>query len=157
MFFRWQYLVAALALCVVVVGCGSDDPVSPQEEHFEPDGLVLIESGRRFFRYFQGEIDAGSGRTNHLDVPLGDETPHWRIQFLDENGDDLAIPDDTEFTFGWEIADESIVEVAQDPGDEGKFEFHLRGLAEGETTIRLLVNHGGHSDFRTAPIPVHVD
>ena len=153
MFFRWQYLVAVLALCLV--GCGSDDPVSPQEEHFEPEGLVLIDSGRRFFRYFQGRIDAGSGRADHLDAPLGEETPHWRIQFLDENGDDLAIPND-EFTFGWEIADESIVEVVQDADDVGKFEFHLRGRAEGETTIRLLVNHGGHSDFRTAPIPVHV-
>ncbi len=154
MFFRLKYLVAVLALCVV--GCGSDDPVSPQEEHFEPEGLVLIESGRRFFRYFQGEIDAGSGRDDHLDVPLGDETPHWRVQFLDENGDDLASPDDTEFTLGWEIADETIVEVVQDEGDEGKFEFHLHGLKEGETTIRLLVNHGGHADFRTTPLPVHV-
>ena len=79
MFFRLKYLVAVLALCVV--GCGSDDPVSPQEEHFEPEGLVLIESGRRFFRYFQGEIDAGSGRTDHLDVPLGEETPTGASNF----------------------------------------------------------------------------
>ena len=154
MFFRLQYLVAVLALCVV--GCGSDDPVSPQEEHFEPKGLVIIESGRPIFRYFQGRIDASGGLADHLDAPLNEETPHWRIQFLDENGDDLASPDYPEFTLGWEIADTDILEVVQDPGDEGKFEFHLRGLKEGETTITLMVNHGGHADFRTVAIPVHV-
>ena len=38
----------------------------------------------------------------------------------------------------------------------GKFEFQLRGLKVGETTIELQVTHDDHVDFRTIPIPVRV-
>ncbi len=154
MFFRLQYIVVALTL--FVVGCGSDDPMSHQEEHFEPEGLVLVDSGTRFFRYFQGQIDANDGRADHLEVPLGGETAHWSIRFLDEEGHEIAPPDDPDFTFTWTIADPTVVEVLQDDGDEGKFEFHLRGLKADETTIILEVTHSGHVDFRTVPIAVHV-
>ena len=123
---------------------------------FEAEGLVLIESGYRFFRYFQGEIDAGEGRVSELTVPLG-LTPHWRVLFLDEHGEEMDPPDDPEFTFGWTIADADILEVHQDEGDEGTFDFHLRGLQEGETTIVLEVRHEGHVDYRTQPIPLHVE
>lgn len=126
------------------------------EEEFEAEGLVIIESGFRFFRYFKGEIDSGEGRAEVLEAPIG-MTPHWRIMFLDENGDEIDPPDDPEFTFGWTIADPDILEVVQDEGDEGSFEFHLRGLHEGETTIVLKVEHDGHTDFSTQPIPVHVE
>ena len=125
-------------------------------EEFEAEGLVIIESGVRFFRYFQGEIDSGDGRVSELTAPIG-MTPHWRIMFLDEHGDEIDPPDDPEFTFGWTIADTDVVEVVQDEGDEGSFEFHLRGLHEGETTIVLKVDHDGHTDFSTQPIPVHVE
>ena len=126
------------------------------EEEFAAEGLVLIESGVRFFRYFQGEIDSGDGRVSELDVPIG-LTPHWRIKFLDENGDEIDPPEDPEFTFGWTIADPNVVEVVQDEGDEGSFEFHLRGLQEGETTIVFEVRHDGHVDYMTQPIHVHVE
>ena len=36
-----------------------------EKERFEPGGLVLIDSGNRFFRYFQGQIDASGGRAGH--------------------------------------------------------------------------------------------
>ena len=48
------------------------------------------------------------------------------------------------------------LEVVQDADDVGKFDFHLRGLKVGETTIELQVTHDDHVDFRTIPIPVHV-
>ena len=160
MFFRrntFQRIFAAVAvLTFFVIGCGSDDPMSHQEEHFEPEGLVIIESGRRFFRYFRGQIDASGGRLDHLDAPLNEETPHWSIRFLDEDGDEIAPPDDPDFKFTWAIADPTVLEVVQDADDVGKFDFHLRGLKVGETTIELQVTHDDHVDFRTMPIPVHV-
>ena len=48
------------------------------------------------------------------------------------------------------------MEVYQAPADVGKFEFQLRGLKVGETTIVLEVTHDDHIDFRTVPIPVRV-
>ena len=125
-------------------------------EHFEPEGLVLIDSGNRFFRYFQGETDASGGRVGHLRVPNGGLTPKWSIHFLDEDGDEIDPPDEPGFKFTATIADPTVVEVHQEPADVGKFEFQLRGLKAGETTIVLEVTHDDHIDFRTIPIPVRV-
>ncbi len=153
----FQRTFAAVAvLTFFVIGCGSDDPMSHQEEHFEPEGLVIIDSGNRFFRYFQGQIDASGGRKDHLDAPLNEETSHWSIRFLDDHGDEIDPPDDPDFKFTWAIADPTVLEVVQDADDVGKFDFHLRGLKVGETTIELQVTHDDHVDFRTIPIPVHV-
>ncbi len=152
-----QRTFAAVAvLALFVIGCGSDDPMSEHEEHFEPEGLVLIDSGNRFFRYFEGQIDASGGRADHLEVPNGGLTAKWTIMFLDHDGDEIAPPDDPDDSFTWEIADATVVEVHQEPADVGKFEFQLRGLKAGETTIELQVAHDDHIDFRTIPIPVRV-
>ena len=153
----FQRTFAAVAvLTLFVIGCGSDDPMSEHEEHFEPEGLVIIDSGNRFFRYFRGQIDASGGRSDHLEAPLNEETSHWSIRFLDEDGDEIAPPDDPDFKFTWSIADPTVLEVVQDADDVGKFDFHLRGLKVGETTIELQVSHDDHVDWRTIPIPVHV-
>ena len=125
-------------------------------EHFEPEGLVLINSGNRFFRYFQGWIDASGGRVGHLRVPNGGLTPKWSIHFLDEDGDEIDPPDGPDFKFTATIANPTVVEVYQAPADVGKFEFQLRGLKVGETTIELQVTHDDHIDFRTIPLPVRV-
>ena len=150
-------IAAAAVLALFVAGCGKDDPVSPQEEHYEVEGLVLVDSGNRFFRYFQGKIDSSDGRVDVLKVPHGELTSYWSIRFLDANGNEMAPPSGEGFKFTWVIADPLVVEVVQDEGDEGKFEFYLRGLDEGETTIVLQISHEGHVDFRTHPIPVHVE
>ena len=48
-----QHTFAAVAiLTLFVISCGSEDPMSEHEEHFEPEGLVLIDSGNRFFPLF---------------------------------------------------------------------------------------------------------
>lgn len=151
------FYIALAALALFVGGCGKDDPTSSQEEHFQPEGLVLVDSGNRFFRYFKGNIDTGEGREDHLAIHPGELGPHWTIRFLDENGNEIPPPTGANYKFTWTIADPTIVEVFQDPGDEGKFEFHLRGLKEGETTITLEVSHTDHIDFRTIPIEVHVE
>ena len=127
-----------------------------EKERFEPEGLVLIDSGNRFFRYFQGQIDASGGRAGHLEVPNGGLTAKWRIMFLDDHGDEIDPPDDPDSRFTSTIADPSVVEIYQAPADVGKFEFQLRGLKADETTIILEVTHNDQVNFRTAPIPVHV-
>ena len=127
-----------------------------EKERFEPEGLVLIDSGNRFFRYFQGQIDASGGRVGHLRVPNGGFTAKWSIVFLDHDGDEIDPPDEPDFKFTATIADPTIVEVYQAPTDVGKFEFQLRGLKVGETTIVLEVTRDDHIDFRTVPIFVRV-
>ena len=150
-------IATAAVLTVFLAACGKDDPLTPQEEHYEAEGLVLIDSGERFFRYFQDRIDSDNGRVEALEVPHGQLTSKWSIHFLDEDGNEMAPPGGEGHTFTWEIADKSIVEVVQDEGDEGKFVFYMRGLEDGETTIKLQISHEGHADFTTLPIPVRVE
>ena len=40
--------------------------------------------------------------------------------------------------------------------EDGAWAFHIAGLAEGETTIRIKINHGGHVDFVSGEIEIHV-
>ena len=151
---RW--IVTAAVFAVFASGCGKEGPITQQEEHYEAEGLVLVDSGERFFRYFQGRIDSGDGRAEILAVAHGEVTSKWSIRFLDRDGNEMAPPTGEGFSFTWEIADTSIVEVVQDPGEAGKFVFALRGLEDGETTIRLQISHEGHVDFTTVPLPVYV-
>ncbi|MCY3765394.1 MAG: hypothetical protein OXH06_08205 [Gemmatimonadetes bacterium] len=151
-----HWIAMAAVLAVFLSGCGKEDPISQQEEHYEAEGLVLLDSGERFFRYFQGRIDSGDGRAEALEVGHGEVTSKWSIRFLDRDGNEMAPPTGEGFSFTWEIADTSIVEVVQDASEVGKFVFALRGLKDGETTIKLQIAHEGHIDFTTVPLPVHV-
>ncbi|MCH2663482.1 hypothetical protein MK139_04005 [bacterium] len=155
--YQGAFLALAFTMVAVFAGCGSDDPTSTQEVHYEAEGLVLVDSGVRFFRYFQGNIDSTGNNASHLEAKVGELTNHWGIRFLDSAGSELAPPKTPEWKFTWVIADPTVLEVFQDPGEEGDFEFHLRGLKAGETTIILEITHGEHADFRTKPIPVHVE
>ena len=49
-----------------------------------------------------------------------------------------------------------MVEVWQHPGEEGGYEFHLRGKKSGETTIEFKVNHDGHADFTSGDVKIVV-
>ncbi len=151
-----RLIATAAVLAVFASGCGKEDPITQQEEHYEAEGLVLLDSGQRFFRYFQGRIDSGDGRAEALDVAHGEVTSKWSIRFLDKDGNEMAPPTGEGFSFTWEIADKDIVEVVQDAAEVGKFVFALRGLEDGETTIKLQIAHEGHIDFTTVPLPVHV-
>ena len=51
--------------------------------------------------------------------------------------------------------DDAIVEIDQD--EPGEFEFHLKGIEAGTTTLELFVLHEGHVDVRTIEIPIIVE
>jgi hypothetical protein len=142
------------ASIIVVSGCKvEDDPVSAQEDHFQPEGLVVLTSAYDTVAYyFQGVVRIG----DTLKAPTGNTlSPHWTIEFLDASRKKLAYPSTATHKLGWTIADQSIAQMFRHDGDE--YEFHLRGLAEGKTTITFKILHGDHADFTSKPVPVLVD
>ena len=149
--------IGVAILAVIAGGCifddEKDDPSAPQQDHFEAEGVVLIDSGVRFFHMLRGEIDTSEGKVDTLAVPVG-LSPHWEIRFLDENEQEINPPDDANKSLGWVIADKSVVEMYRHDGQE--WEFHLNGLKVGETTIEFRVMHNDHYDFHTPSIPVSV-
>ena len=139
-------------LFLILTGCGDDDnPVDHgEEDHAEAVGLIIRSSGEELVRYENGEVDGV------IEVGHERETPLLTVRFIAEDGD-LFVPDaDEGFSLGWEIGDEEIAEVEHHEED-GPWAFHIAGLEEGETTLVLKLNHGGHADFVSKEIEIHVE
>jgi len=144
-----SFLITAFLL-IALYGCSKDDPVTPQEEHFEAIGMYFSTSGIKLAQILRGET------TDTLVAPLGGLSDHINIQFFDENENIIDPPSDEDKHLDWAIDDESVVEVFQHEGEEGGYEFHLRGLKEGVTNIEFFVVHVDHNDYRSGKIPVKV-
>lgn len=136
---------------VLISSCSDEDPVSPQEEHYEAYGLEIQTSGIKIASIFKGVTK------DTLIVPEGALTDHWKVKFFSEDSTFLDDPDESKYSLGWEIQNSSIVGVYQHEGEEGGFELHLEGLSEGETKIEFFIKHQEHNDFRSGQLPVRVE
>ncbi|MCZ7555048.1 MAG: hypothetical protein M5R41_01425 [Bacteroidia bacterium] len=133
---------------LTITGC-EDDHVHPAGDHFEAIGVVLYRGDTAVFSILRGV----TGDT--LSIASGVTGEDYDVRFYDAD-ERIVEADDDHSTLGWEIGDSSLLEVVQDPGKEGKFEFRLRGKAAGSTTLELQILHEGHADFRSGKIPVRV-
>lgn len=150
MFSLVRYLSLSVFL-LLIFSCSEEDPTEPHHEHFEASGMVLIKSGERFFKVFKGEIIS---ETKMLEVPLNGLTDHYAVKFLDDEGNEFDPPTDPDKSLDWEITDPEIVEVYRHNITD--WDFHLRGLKEGDTEIEFRVLHIDHFGFRTPKIPLKV-
>lgn len=138
-------------LSISLFSCSEDDPVQPQEEHFEAIGMVFESSGIRLASILRGVTE------DILEAPEEGMSEHINIKFYDEDENIIDPPTDEDKSLAWEIDDPSILSIWQHEGEEGGFEFHLKGESEGETYIEFFVNHNDHHDYRSGKIPVHVE
>jgi hypothetical protein len=137
---------------ILFFSCGGDEnPLPPQEEHFEAEGIVFLQSGITVASIFQGVT------TDTLIAPAGGRSDHFDVKFYDENQNVIDPPSDANKSLAWEIDNEAILAVWQHPGEEGGYEFHLDGLAEGNTHIEFFIVHEGHNDYRSGKIPVRIE
>ena len=144
--------LSIFALALFIVGCGDNPVDNDHEEHAgaEAVGLIIRDSGTEIVRIEDGQV------TGDIEVGHGLETALLSVRFIAENGD-LFTPDaDDGYALDWEIADESIAEVEHHEED-GAWAFHIVGLEEGQTTIRIKINHGDHPDFTSPEIEIHVE
>ncbi|MFO7523949.1 MAG: hypothetical protein R6W68_00715 [Ignavibacteriaceae bacterium] len=144
-------LSISILLIILLFGIGcSDDPVSTQEEHFEAEGIVFLQSGIKIADIFRGVT------SDILYAPVDSMTAGIDVKFYNSNQEMIDPPNDPDLTFAWEIDNTLIVDVWQHPGEEGGFEFHLEGLLADTTLIEFFILHEGHADFRSGKIPVVV-
>jgi hypothetical protein len=143
-------LTGIFLLLFILVSC-SDDPVTPQEDHFEAEGIVFLQSGIKIAEIFRGVT------TDTLLAPRGALSAGIDVKFYNSNQEMINPPDPAEQSFAWQIDNPALVEVWQHPGEEGGYEFHLRGLADGVTQIEFFIMHEGHADFRSGKITVAVE
>lgn len=140
-----------LFAAIIINGCKEENPIDPGE-HIEAEGLRLYQSGVKVFEYYQGVFTAGFDTVYAIKDSL---TEDFHVKFLDDKKNEFTPTDDDE-KFGTVITDTTIVTFYQHPGEEGEFEFHLRGKKNGQTSIKLQVIHNDHADFTTPLFPVVV-
>lgn len=148
------HLVAVLLTSALLwTGC-QNSTSSGEDEELDPFGVALIMNGVEIAKQENSEVSYHEG--DHLELDAGEETSLITVRFIDEDGDRFQ-PNEN-FSLRWLIDDEDVLEVEQHEED-GPWNFHLVGLAEGETTIRFLLWHdsGDHEDFTSLPFEVHVE
>lgn len=145
-------LAAAVLASLAFVAACSDDPVAPDDDHAEAEGVQLILNGETIASY-DGDSQTWNGE---MEVEVGQETAHIAVRFVDHDGD--AIPLEDNLYLEVEVEDESIAEFEQD--EPGEFGGHLHGESVGETDVTFRLMHGavgsGHADFETTPVHAHV-
>ncbi len=139
------------------VGCDDDDPLSPPEDHFEAVGLQIVQSGNVIFSYYGPDYAPGTTLTDDTIKISQGLSDHWDVKFYDEDSLVIDPPDDADKSFSAVFSDPTVAELWWHEGEEGEFEFHMKGLKEGFTTVEFKVLHNDHADFTTLPIPVMVD
>lgn len=143
------YFFAIITFSFLIVSC-KDDPLEPDMDHFEAEGLVLYQSGIKVAEIFRGTT------TDTLQAVVNQTSSHFEVKFYNSNKQELDPPDHTKQPFAWEIQDTSLVGVWQHPGEEGSYEFHLVGKQPGLTQIEFFIMHEGHADFRSGKFPVKI-
>jgi hypothetical protein len=138
--------VLVVLLAGMVAAC-KKNPVNPDDDHADAEGLVLRMNGVDIVTVKEGQV-SGS-----ISVKVGEETDHIAVYFLDDHNDRFQ-PTGKDYSLGWALGDETVAGVYRDPGEE--WEIHIVGKKVGQTTIEIRLLHVGHVDFRTPPIPINV-
>lgn len=146
---RVRYLALPLFLIFFITACSEDDPITPPQDHEEAIGMALFRGDSLVASILRGIP------SDTLRIPAGVLTEDYDVRFYDE-AETIFEAHDDENSFSWEIADPSVIEIVQDAGKEGKYEFRFRGLKHGSTTVEFFIMHEGHADFRTGKWPVVV-
>ena len=137
------FLTSSLSL--FLAAC-EDNPVH-EEDHAEPVGLIVRADGTETVRV-EGNVVTGT-----FGITEGTLSLEFQLRFLDEDGDEF-IPDDPDFSPLALIGDSTVAAVVRKtPSD---WNFQLNGIREGETTIRLGIEHGSHDDYLSPEIQVIV-
>lgn len=142
-------LLLSLFSPFLFTACGDNPAGGNDEKHTEPERLELVHDGQVIFEY---TYDEGVTEHTHLHFRVGEEYP-FEVHFLDEDGDHIHDEDLGEaYSLGWNIEDDNILAIEQHEKD-GKWSFHLIGIAQGESKVQFRLMHGDdHADFQTFPV-----
>jgi hypothetical protein len=137
-----------LLLVVFIVSISCDNNANNQEEeHAEPVGFFLRESGQVLVTYQNAVV------TGQITVQAGTETGLISAVFIDEGGNEFT-PVGDEFTLHLTTTSEHFEFVQHE--EDGKWKFHIAGKTVGSGSFILEIYHHDHSDFLSKAIPVEV-
>ena len=136
----------------ILGGCGNDsNPANNNHDehaHAEAVGCVVQQDDVELVRAEKGVV-VGS-----FEVQENMESPLLNFYLVAEDSD-LFRPEGEDFSFAWESKNSGIADAIQYES-EGEWNFHLKGLSEGATSILFKVMHDDHDDFVSLDIPITV-
>lgn len=140
-------------------GCSDEtNPVTPPEEHFEPEGWLIRDATLKpVLVVFQGVIQNtwnGTAVDTIFKAPLNALSDHYSVKFLNANKEIINQPSGTGYSLGVVITDTSVAGYVKDSPTD--WAFHLKGKKLSTTTVELQVVHSNHADVKTPKIPVVV-
>lgn len=122
--------------------------------------FLIKKSGVRNVFVRQDTLVAGCGSTASLGfLPVKRDTIEDLFQFrlVNYNNCRETIPSPSFYTLAFEFDDPCLAGIVAHPEHSGEFfEFHLRGLALGETNLRIHYIFQNVLQFTSPPIPVRV-
>lgn len=148
--FPQTVFIFAITIGLLVLSACSNSTGSEDDEHDFPEGLRIKLNGAVVVEQLPDQ-----DLTGEFELTPGEETDLITVYFLDHDGEEFQ-PDEDEYSLGYEFDDLGIVEFEQHEED-GKWSFHLLAESEGITNMQIMLMHGGHSDFTSQNIHVHVE
>lgn len=139
-------LILLIGLALLNTSC-TNDALDHEEEHAEPVGFFLLESGVTKVTYQNATV------TGSFTIQSGEQTGLISVVFFDADNDEFT-PEGDEYSLNLSTSNSEFSFIQHE--EDGKWNFHLSGLAAGSGTFVLKVMHGEHSDFVSNPIPVTV-
>jgi len=146
----FKVVFALSIISVFLISCKDNHVHEPHDDHYEAEGMAFFQSGIKVAEIFRGVT------TDTLFAEVNVEGDHTEVKFFDKNKKLLNPPDYKKNPMSWKISDTSVVALKQHAGEEGSYEFHLKGKRIGLTDIEFFIMHAGHADFRSGKIPVKV-
>lgn len=144
-------IFAVFSASLFLISCSFENgPTTTQEDHFQADGMVLLDEE------FDAHVTVWRGKVSDtIHVHQGCKSTHLQVRFLDQDSALVNPPDEEGHTLGWSFGDSMVAGLIRHEGDI--WEFHVEGLQEGTTTLKLSMMHEDHADFSTPVIPVVVE
>jgi len=142
-------LLLAMILVLPILTACEDDHLHPHQDHFDAIGVALFHADTLVASILRGQSN------DTLLIGVGETGDKYIVRFYDHD-EHIIEADDHDVIFAWEISDATMLQVVQDAGRHGTFEFRLHGLQPGITSIELFIMHDDHADFRSGLIPVRI-
>ena len=155
-------LFSFLFVSIFLVGCDDTDSVTPSENHFEAAGYIIKnDSDSTVFKVLKGQVDNTIAESFVL--MLADGSSKYTIEFLDEDGNNIGIPEhddheehgDTEEEEEHELSFE-IEDITLAQFDITEWDINISPLKIGKTNFRIQILHEGHPDFTSPYVPMEI-
>ncbi len=143
-------LIGSLAL--LGIGCSEEDdnPVDTNgSEHFEAVGCMLISGSDTLMTITTSDSADVEGE---IHVHEGDTTEIIETRFYSHEGEWFNPAGDEIHSLFIVVGNGDVIEWI-----DHDWSFHLKGIMEGETWIRVRVDHEDHYGYLSPRLPVHVE